>query len=234
MRARTLPAVLLLFLPMTVRAAQTAHAFEQRATQTLTAKYLLHVPKDAKKPLPVIVYLHGGSLRGEDVERLRTMGVPHRAEQDPGFPFIVVAPLLPAGEIWTNDATIIALLDEVLRKQPADPKRVYLTGHSMGGRGALYVAYKHPGRFAAVIAMSAVSPIVQWAAKLRGVPLWYIHGVKDVQAPVADGDALVEAIEAAGGDVRYTRLDDRDHFILDMYDRDDLYAWLLQHRRAAK
>jgi predicted peptidase len=234
MRARTLLAILLLAVPLTVRAAQTARVFEQRSTRTLAARYLLHVPEGAKKPLPVIVYLHGGSLRGEDVEKLRTLGVPGRAEQDPRFPFIVIAPLLPAGEIWTNDDTIIALLDHVLRTQPADRNRVYLTGHSMGGRGALYVAYKHPDRFAAVVAMSAVSPIAHWGTKLRGVPLWYFHGVKDAQAPVADADALMDAIKTAGGDVRYTRLDDRDHFILDMYDRDDLYAWLLQHSKAAQ
>lgn len=226
--------IALLLVSTTAHAAQTARTFEQRVTRKLSAKYLLHVPENAKAPLPVIVYLHGGSLRGADVERLRTMGLPRCAERDPNFPFIVIAPLLPAGEIWTDDATIIALLDEVLATHAADRSRVYITGHSMGGRGALYVAYKHPERFAAVLAMSAVSPISHWATKLRDVPLWYIHGANDVQAPIADADALIEAIRGAGGNVKYTRLAGRDHFILDMYERADLFAWLLEHRGEKK
>jgi predicted peptidase len=212
----------------------TSGTFETRVTQQVELKYLLHVPKNAKAPLPVLVYLHGGSLRGDDVKRLRTMGLPARLEKEPAFPMIVIAPLLPAGEIWTNDAAIVALIDEVLRTQQADRTRVYITGHSMGGRGALYVAYKHPERFGAVIAASAVSPVTHWATKLRNVPLWYVHGAKDVQAPVADGDALVKAIRDAGGDVKYSRLDERDHFLLDFYDDDEFVQWLLAHRKAAK
>ncbi|HYO77876.1 MAG TPA: alpha/beta fold hydrolase [Thermoanaerobaculia bacterium] len=212
----------------------TAATFETRVTQQVGMKYLVHVPTNTRAPLPVLVYLHGGSLRGEDVERLRAMGLPARLEKEPDFPFIVIAPLLPAGEIWTNDGAVIALVDEVLRTQRVDRTRVYITGHSMGGRGALYIAYKHPERFAAVVAMSAVSPIAHWATRLRNVPLWYVHGVNDVQVPVAEGDALVKAIREAGGNVKYTRLDEGDHFLLDFYAEDDFVKWLLAHRKGAQ
>lgn len=200
--------------------------FESRITHDAKLEYLLHVPAAAEQPPPVILYLHGGSARG-DLGKLRGMGLPARVANEKDFPFIVIAPLLPKGEIWTNDRELIALLDHVLATQRADRTRVYVTGHSMGGRGALYLAYKHPERFAAVAALSAVWPIEHWATRLKSIPLYYIHGVKDVQAPVADADALMKAI----GGARYERLADRDHFLLDYYDRDDLFEWLLKHRR---
>lgn len=199
--------------------------FESRITHDARLEYLLHVPPAAEKPAPVILYLHGGSARG-DLARHRSMGLPARVAKETSFPFIVVAPLLPKGEIWTNDRELIALLDEVLARHRADQTRVYVTGHSMGGRGALYLAYKHPERFAAVAALSAVSPIPHWAAKLKDVPLFYVHGAKDVQAPIADADELMKAI----GTAEYRRLADRDHFLLDFYDGDELFAWLLKHR----
>jgi len=101
----------------------------------------------------------------------------------------------------------------------------------MGGRGALYLAYKYPGRFAAVVAMSPLSPITAWAKQLRIVPLWIIHGSKDAEAPSKDSEDLVHAIERSGGHPRFTALADRDHFILDLYERNDVFDWLTQHSR---
>jgi predicted esterase len=101
----------------------------------------------------------------------------------------------------------------------------------MGGRGALYFAFRHPQRFAAVVAMSAVSPIADWAPSLAKTPLWYIHGAKDEQTSIADADALVNAVRAVGGSVRYTRPDDGDHFLLDRYYGRDWHDWLMEQRR---
>jgi predicted peptidase len=179
----------------------------------------------------MIVYLHGGSLRGEDVENVRTVGLPRRLETDASFPFIVVSPLCPPGEIWTDVDTVIGILDEVSGRYSVDAGRVYVTGHSMGGRGALYLAFRRPERFAGVVALSAISPITDWAGTLSKIPIWYFHGAKDQQAPVAEGDALVRAIQSAGGSVRYTRLEDGDHFLLDTYFRREWHEWLLEHRR---
>jgi predicted peptidase len=216
------------------RYGQTAQQSERRLTRTVKTKYLVYAPAGYErqpKKLPVILYLHGGSLRGNDVDALRTIGLPHRLERDRTFPFIVVAPLCPEGEIWTDADAVIAVLDDLLAKYPADATRVYITGHSMGGRGALYIAYKFPDRFAAIVAMSAYAPINEWAARLSKIPIWYMHGVKDNIAPIGDGDALVKALKAAGGNVRYSRLDDRDHFVLDLYDHSDWSDWLLEHSR---
>ena len=53
---------------------------------------------------------------------------------------------------------------------PVDPERQGITGHSMGGHGALTVALRHPGRFRSV---SAFAPIVApsqvpWGEKALG------------------------------------------------------------------
>ena len=204
------------------------------AARPLSAKYLVYLPAEYEKSdqtWPVIVYLHGGSVRGEDIGKLRALGLPRRLDADRSFPFIVVSPLCPAGEIWTDVDTVIAILDEVLSQYRGDRTRVYLTGHSMGGRGALYFAFKRPDRFAAVLALSAVSPILEWAPTLAHIPIRYFHGVKDREAPVADGDALVRAVEDAGGQITYTRLEDADHFLLDTYFSGEWYQWFLRHRR---
>ena len=215
--------------------AQTAQELEAAAPRTIRLKYLLFLPakysEDARRRWPLILYLHGGSLRGDDANKLRTLGLPHRLEQDRQFPFVVITLLCPEGEIWTDAEALVRLLDEVVSSYRIDNKRIYLTGHSMGGRGALYLAYKYPERFAAVVVLSPLSPITEWAKHLKNVPLWMVHGAIDTAAPIKDSEELVHAIEQSGGHPRFTSLSDRDHFILDLYDKNDVFDWMAEHNR---
>lgn len=214
---------------------QTAQIFESESRLKVRVPYLLFQPSDynehPQRHWPLILYLHGGSLRGDNVERLRTLGLPHRLEHDQQFPFIVVAPLCPEGEIWTDFDALAQLLNHVVRTNRADENRIYVTGHSMGGRGALYLAYKFPTRFAAVVALSPLSPITAWAKHLRNVPLWIIHGAKDNDAPIKESEELIRALGQSGGNPKFTSLGDRDHFILDLYDRNDVFDWMKEHTR---
>jgi len=214
---------------------QTEQNFDGEVPQAIHLEYLLFLPstsnEDPHRRWPLILYLHGGSLRGDDVNKLRTLGLPHRLEQDRQFPFVVVSPLCPQGEIWTDADALAQLVDQVVRTNRIDEKRIYVTGHSMGGRGALYLAYRLPTRFAAIVAMSPLSPITAWAKELRNTPVWIIHGAKDGAAPIKDSKELVSAIEQSGGHPKFTPLADRDHFILDLYDKNDVFDWMTKHRR---
>jgi predicted peptidase len=214
---------------------QQAHVFDATISYPVHLLYLLFLPATyATTPdthWPLILYLHGGSLRGEDMEQLRTLGLPHKLESEPDFPFVVVSPQCPVGEIWTDTEAIDALLDRVIRDYRIDQQRIYVTGHSMGGRGALYFAYKLPSRFAAVLALSPYSPITAWGSKLAQIPLWLFQGTADTFAPITETKELVGAIQSAGGHPLFNSLEGRDHFILDVYDRPDVYQWLLHQKR---
>jgi len=93
-------------------------------------QYLLFTPEGYEqvegKIWPLIVYLHGGSRRGENIERLREpgYGLPAMVEKNKSFPFIVLSPLCPEGEYWTDTEAVIALLDEVMNKYAVDASRV--------------------------------------------------------------------------------------------------------------
>lgn len=57
------------------------------------------------------------------------------------------------------------------------------------------------------------------------------HDAADTLAPLADMKELVQHTEAAGGHPSFTVLEGRDHFILDVYDRAEVYEWLAGHSR---
>lgn len=216
---------------------QHAASFEARVEHAATVPYLLHLPfeynADPAKRWPLIVYLHGGSMRGTDPERLRRAGLPRVADVDSAFPFIVLSPVLPERRLWTDTEALMALLDDVQARYRVDAERVYLTGHSVGGNGAWYVAYRHPERFAAVIPMAGPT-IPWWATRLKDVPVWAFHGARDSIVPLSESVEMVEALRREGArEVELTVLEGRDHFILDVYEDRDLYRWLLRHRRPA-
>jgi len=194
--------------------------------------YLLFLPASYRTGArwPTIVYLHGKSLSGDDPQLLTKYGLPKIVSRDPNFPFILLAPQCHEGERWTDVDTLDALLADVSSRVPVDPDRVYLTGFSMGAGGAWRFGGAHPERFAAVAALAGV----QDAGSVKGLarlPVWAFHGTDDESTPATESEAMVAAIQAAGGDARLELLQGRNHDIVDVYDRKDLYAWFLAHKR---
>jgi predicted peptidase len=218
----------------TTPSRQKTHTLQREVPHKVDIQYLVSVPDDYEKSSrlwPLILYLHGGSARGNDIGQMKKMGLREKAETDGKFPFVVVSPQCHLGEIWTDTDTLGAILDEVARTHRVDADRVYVSGHSMGGRGSLYAAYRMPERFAAVLSLAPVGPITAWAGKLATIPLWLFHAPNDQFTPLKEVEELVQAIEAAGGHPQFTVLPGRDHYILDVYDRPDLYEWLARQKR---
>lgn len=211
----------------TSRTKQTAQQFEK-------ADYLLYLPegysKDEKR-WPLILYLHGKSLRGSDLEMLKGDGLAASLEKGLAIPFVVVSPQCPDDRYWmTEDRTLSRLVDHAVATYSIDPERIYVTGHSMGGRGTWLLAYRHPEKFAAIVPMSDAPLDNAWARQVAKVPAWVFHGTKDDLEPFERTKEFVEALKKLGAEVKFTPLPDRDHFILDTYENREIYDWLLQHK----
>jgi len=65
------------------------------------------------------------------------------------------SPWAPHFRMWDYVAT--DLPDLLFSEFPLDPARQAISGHSMGGHGALTLAIAHPGRFASVSAFAPIS-----------------------------------------------------------------------------
>jgi predicted peptidase len=208
------------------------HLYSVQITREASIGYLISLPpgyNEGKQKWPLIFFLHGGSGRGDEINLVAKYGPPAIAAKGGDYPFIVLSPQCKKGEIWTNTDLLISLLDDVIAHYRVDPDRVYLTGSSMGGRGVLYLAYKHPERFAAVVPVCPWAPNTDWVPALKTVPMWIFHGDKDTLAPIKDSIDLVKALRSTGNEVQFTILPGRGHDIADVWDRADLYVWLLKY-----
>jgi predicted peptidase len=231
---------LLLFAALSLRAtaqpaspsAQQPEHFENEIKVKATLDYLLFLPQGyehSNKKWPLMLFLHGAGESGHDLSKVKTHGPAKIVETKPDFPFILVSPQSP-GRGWNPDV-LNALLDDVIRQYRVDKDRVYLTGLSMGGFGTWDLAAAHPEKFAAIAPIcGGGSP--QNAKKLAHLPIWVFHGAKDPTVPIERSREMVEAVKAAGGNVKFTVYPEAQHDSwTETYNNPDFYTWLLEQKR---
>ena len=220
-----------------------AKQFKLKKTQAIQLDYLLFLPKGyeakSEKRWPLILFLHGAGERGTNVWKAATHGPPKNVTSNPDFPFIVVSPQCPEGEIWSNDA-LLALLDEITRKHGVDTNRIYLTGLSMGGYGTWRLGLTHPEKFAAIVPICGGGELItvlvangEKAKALKTMGVWAFHGGKDPVVPVEESQRMVDLVKKAGvRDVKFKIYPEAGHdSCTETYKDPELYEWLLKHER---
>jgi predicted peptidase len=211
---------------------------DKAVTTTVKLNYLLYLPKDygkdPAKKWPVIMFLHGSGESGTDLNRVKAHGPPKVVESGKrDLPFVIVSPQCPADRWWKPDE-VIALLDDILEKYKTDADRVYLTGLSMGGFGTWRTAIDYPDRFAAIAPLCGGGNPYE-VRRIKDVPTWAFHGVKDPAVPVAASEQMVGVLQQAGGDVKLTRYPEAGHDCWTVtYNGKELYNWFLEHKRGEK
>ncbi len=226
--------------------------------------YQVYVPSDysAARQWPVIVYLHGNGHQGNDGMQQTDSAMGNSIREKPSlFPAIVLFPQAKPGTRWSDSEMqdlVIAELDKTVIEFHGDPKRLYLTGFSMGGTGTYRIAYHWPEKFAALVVvagrvqpgsaytqaevetdrrannfLSSTDPFNPLAIRIKGLPLWIFHGDKDEAVPVEQSRKLVAALKNAGSSVRYTDYPGANHAQASekTYFDANVIQWMLaQHR----
>jgi predicted peptidase len=203
----------------------------------VSLKYLLYLPPgyDEKgKPWPLIIFLHGRGQRGNDLEKVKVNGIPEMIENKKYFPFVIISPQCPEKANWVDCAMLLkTMIDCIKSKYNVDASRIYLTGISMGGFGTWYMAERYPEEFA------AIAPICGGGdpkfAKDLNMAIWVFHGAKDNAVPIQRSQEMVDAVKAAGGDVKFTIYPELGHDCWNAaYENEELYKWFLSHKTNKK
>ena len=204
------------------------HASAATGTEMTFSVFMPPQPEKGE-PLPVLWYLSGltcthanvtekGEFRAACAEHGMIFVAPDTSPRGEGVPddregawdfglgagFYVDATQVPWSvnyRMWSyvTDELPVLIADHF----PIDPQRQGITGHSMGGHGALTVALRHPGRFRSV---SAFAPIVApgqvpWGEKALSNymgadrSVWRAH---DAVALIEDGARVEELLVDIG------------------------------------
>ena len=232
--------------------SQTGLLFREVRAGAKTYRYEVFVPPTWTKQQrwPVILFLHGAGHRGEYSTPPVALLAPRFTTYQKQTAAIVVFPRCRTDGWWSDpamEAMALEALEQTVREFNGDRTRLYLTGLSMGGYGAWYLASRHAGKFAAIvpvcggirtpatIAIPAVSmapdPYADVARKIGRTPVWIFHGSADETISVEESRRMFKALKAAGGNVRYTEYAGVSHNSWDRaYAEPDFFNWLLSHR----
>jgi S-formylglutathione hydrolase len=169
------------------------HASAETGTD-MTFSVFVPPQAEAGAKLPVIWYLSGLTCthanvteKGEYRRACAELGLifvaPDTSPRGPGVPdddaydfgqgagFYVDATEPPFGKNYRMESYVTSELPDLIAANfPADMDRQGITGHSMGGHGALTLALRHPGRYRSVSAFAPiVAPsLVPWGEKALG------------------------------------------------------------------
>src|SRR5262249_20918676 len=165
-------AILLLLLTRSAEAKDDLplekHTYRDAHGKELPYRLLKPLHPEEGKKYPLVIFLHGAGERGSDNEKQLIHGVPHfvAKETQEKYPCFLVAAQCPAGQRWVEvdwsadshtqpkapgeaGRLTLELIEQVMKELPIDPKRVYLTGLSMGGYGTWDLLARRPELFAA-------------------------------------------------------------------------------------
>lgn len=188
----------------------------ERTIDGATVRFTLHVPFDLpkrKKPAIVLALHYAGH------------GAPHYATGYvsslvapglDGLDAVIVAPDCP-GSRWTDPAaasTTLALLDAAVEEWRGDPKRIYVTGYSMGAMGAWYLIATHPERFSAAIPIAG-HPRDHGATVTT--PVYAIHGRRDELIPATPTEQTIRAMQQRGARAHFDAEPELSHYDVARY-----------------
>jgi predicted peptidase len=211
----------LLLFTLVVATTQPPPARAERLTfrtaDGITITYGLSMPggHDPRKPRPLVLVLHPGGERmpyyGDQV--MRQIFLPGLGALDA----IMVAPDCPT-RAWSDPAAeqaVTALIDRVIAAHAVDPRRILVTGYSLGGSGTWFLSSRHPDRYTAAIVLAGRTE--EPLERLGKVPTYIIHSRDDEVVPFAQAERRAAELSSLGRVVKFEALQGPGHYAMRGY-----------------
>lgn len=195
--------------------------------------FLISLPEnynDSKK-IPVLFFLHGKSLSGTNLNRLRRYGVLSAVEKRKKINAILVTPQLANGS-W-NAEKLLEILQFMAREYKIDDDRIYVCGMSLGAYGTMEFAGKYPNKIAAAVAICG-GGIETDACNLAKIPLWIQHGDADRVVNISESKKMVNAIKKCKGKNKliFTVIKGGTHGNVEqVFHEDEIYDWMFAQEK---
>lgn len=197
--------------------------------------YYLYTPQNPVADMPLIIYLHGGTNKREDVTALLTTEGFPKFLNDGDFgdlrAYVAVPKLEDSYKGWADIYEQIRDLVKFLAENyGVDRSRVALTGHSMGGTGTFQLQTKLPNTFACIAPLSgSIKNSESNLTALSKTKVWAFVAEEDTVVDPESSKEIVRLLKDRGASAQITELKNATHFTVpeQAYKNSDLIAWLV-------
>ena len=157
---------------------------------------------------PLVISLHGIKEKGttstdpatlkSSVQRVANVGLPKYVKYGAQYDFILVSPQLKTSYGNWPASYVMDVINHVKKTLRIDPKRIYITGLSLGGFGVWTTIGAYPEVFAGAVPICAGGNAMTKACAIaaQDVPVWGFHGDKDYIVSYTVTTRMVNAINA--------------------------------------
>ena len=196
--------------------------------------FWLYTPSNAREGMPLIVYLHGVTGKGDDPKQLLESEDFVQwlvGGQFGDLPAYVLIPQLPSRQKdWIAAAdSVVGMIRLVAEECAVDEANISLSGFSMGGAGTWFLGATHADLFARIAPLSGgIKPTERMTTALCGLPIRAFVGSADtVISPQSTGDCAALLTER-GADIEVTEYEGAGHTDVPekAYLESDLLLWL--------
>ena len=246
--ALVLVAVCIIHAPIITYAEDVPPSFTAQTLKlndTEVIRYWLFTPRNAAENMPLIVYLHGGSGKGDDVNKLTSNGFCQWVSEGrfDDVPAYILFPQVASKYNGWGDVKryVKQLTDFTVSKYGIDKNKISLTGHSMGGTGTYTIGAAYPQLFSCIAPMSgSIDCTEKNISALSDMPVWAFVGDADTIVPPESSIDFINALRDNGGNenAEITVFEGATHFdipTLAYLDEDlDVVGWLLSNTKESK
>jgi len=210
----------------------------------------------------VVVFLHGSAERGTD-PWLPLKGLDSIFEYLQ-LPAVVILPQCDdyhRAFYGAMEDRVMWSIEKTLHDFRADSERVYLVGYSMGGSSNLWLAARHPGKFAGII---CIAPGITWlgaqeppnlpieakdlfdsmfitprrpraiAERVGDVPIWFLQGTDDELCPINETRMVIAELQKLGRQPMVTEYGGMGHETLGRaMEEKGVFEWLFSQDKTA-
>lgn len=192
--------------------------------------WLVHPLPDSCSQKPLIIFLHGASLCGRNLDRVRHYGPLDAIERGRAINAYIIAPQNPGGG-W-KPSKVHDVFDWVKNNHDIDTTRIYVIGMSLGGFGTIDYTATYPDEVAAAIGICG-GATVRDLSHLNEVPLWIVHGTADRAVTIKQSDNIVNQMRQVNDSTPrlvYDRVPGINHSQpARMFYLPEVYEWLFAH-----
>lgn len=192
--------------------------------------YLVHIPKNLKDGLPILLFLHGIGERGNNIDDIKRYSFPAYISEM-NLPYVTICPQCSNNNFWDYHLREIEIiLKNVIDEYKCDKNRICIMGSSMGACGAWNYIMERPDLFKCLVSASGRVglPIDENMNKILDKSFFISHGTDDDIIDCSNSIEIYDKLIKLGAkDVTLKLIEGGNHYVCStIYKDEEVYKWL--------